>query len=228
MKYSKNIALVIVDVQNDFCPGGKLAVANGDEIIPTINIMRDDFETVILTQDFHPQGHQSFATTHGQEPFTVKTLEYGEQVLWPDHCVQGTQGAKFHENLKLRNSDLIIQKGMNKKIDSYSAFFENDRLTRPVFTDGKSFSQKLNQLEIDTIVFVGLAGDYCVSWNAMDAVKENFNSVFFEPATKSISQEGFQEKKKEMLEAGVSITNSLDELQQVLTLKTRKGNKYVS
>lgn len=161
-------ALIVIDVQNDFCPGGALAVVGGDQIVAGINALMDDFGAVILTQDWHPAGHSSFASTHpGQNAFATITMPYGPQVLWPDHCIQGSAGADFHPDLR-QDADLIIRKGFRAAIDSYSAFFENDRTT-PTGLDGYLRSRGL-----DTLTFVGLATDYCVAYSALDAARLGF------------------------------------------------------
>jgi nicotinamidase/pyrazinamidase len=161
-------ALIVIDVQNDFCPGGALAVAGGDEIVPGINALIADFATVILTQDWHPAGHLSFASSHpGRAPYDVTEMRYGPQVLWPDHCIQGTSGAAFHPGLRT-DGDLIIRKGFRPGIDSYSAFFENDRTT-PTGLQGYLQSRGLSDL-----TFVGLATDYCVAYSALDAARLGF------------------------------------------------------
>jgi len=161
-------ALIVIDVQNDFCPGGALAVAGGDEIVAPINALMDEFAVVVLTQDWHPKGHSSFASSHtGAAPFSSVTMPYGEQTLWPDHCIQGTEGAAFHPALRT-DADLIIRKGMNPAIDSYSAFFENDRTT-PTGLEGY-----LRTRGITTLTLVGLATDYCVAYSALDAARLGF------------------------------------------------------
>lgn len=158
-------ALIVIDVQNDFCPGGALAVAGGDEIVAGINEIMDDFGAVILTQDWHPAGHSSFASSHaGKSPMELIEMPYGPQVLWPDHCVQGTKGAEFHPDLRT-DGDLIIRKGFNPAIDSYSAFFENDHTT-PTGLDGY-----LRTRGITDLTLVGLATDFCVNYSAVDAAK---------------------------------------------------------
>jgi nicotinamidase/pyrazinamidase len=163
-----NHALIVIDVQNDFCPGGALAVTGGDVIVPGINALMADFAAVILTQDWHPSGHLSFASSHpGRDPFSVIEMPYGPQVLWPDHCVQGSPGAAFHPGLRT-DGDLIIRKGFRPAIDSYSAFFENDRTT-PTGLDGYLRSRGL-----DRLTFVGLATDYCVAYSAVDAARLGF------------------------------------------------------
>jgi len=161
-------ALIVIDVQNDFCPGGALAVAGGDEIVAPINALMDEFAVVVLTQDWHPKGHSSFASSHtGAAPFSSVTMPYGEQTLWPDHCIQGTEGAAFHPALRT-DADLIIRKGMNSAIDSYSAFFEND-WTTPTGLEGY-----LRTRGITTLALVGLATDYCVAYSALDAARLGF------------------------------------------------------
>ena len=158
-------ALIVIDVQNDFCPGGALAVAGGDDIVGGINDIMDDFGAVILTQDWHPAGHSSFASSHaGKSPMELIEMPYGPQVLWPDHCVQGTKGAEFHPDLRT-DGDLIIRKGFNPAIDSYSAFFENDHTT-PTGLDGY-----LRTRGITDLTLVGLATDFCVNYSAVDAAK---------------------------------------------------------
>ena len=162
-------ALLVIDVQNDFCPGGALAVSGGDEIVAGINARMEDFDAVILTQDWHPPGHSSFASSHGAEPMTMTEMPYGPQVLWPDHCIQGTKGAAFHADLQTDRADLIIRKGFNSAIDSYSAFFENDKIT-PTGLEGY-----LRTRGIDRLTLVGLATDFCVNYSAVDAAKLGFN-----------------------------------------------------
>lgn len=162
-------ALIVIDVQTDFCPGGALAVAGGDAIVPGINALMDGFGAVILTQDWHPAGHSSFASAHpGAVPFSSVTMPYGPQTLWPDHCVQGTAGAAFHPGLNAGRADLILRKGFRPGIDSYSAFFENDRTT-PTGLEGYLRTRGLTHL-----AFVGLATDYCVAWSALDAARLGF------------------------------------------------------
>ncbi|MGO4906826.1 bifunctional nicotinamidase/pyrazinamidase [Pseudorhodobacter sp. W20_MBD10_FR17] len=162
-------ALIVIDVQNDFCPGGALAVAGGDEIIAGINGLMDDFAAVVLTQDWHPAGHSSFADSHGADPFSMIEMPYGPQVLWPTHCVQGTGGAAFHSDLNTDRADMIIRKGFRPQIDSYSAFFENDHTT-PTGLEGYLRTRGLTKL-----VLVGLATDFCVAYSALDAAKLGFD-----------------------------------------------------
>ncbi|MDP2495708.1 bifunctional nicotinamidase/pyrazinamidase [Shimia thalassica] len=162
-------ALIVIDVQNDFCPGGALAVPQGDTIVSGINERMADFDAVILTQDWHPSGHSSFATSHKEKaPYELVTMPYGTQVLWPDHCVQGSTGAEFHEALDTACADMIIRKGFNPAIDSYSAFFENDQTT-PTGLEGY-----LRTRGITDLTLVGLATDFCVNFSAQDAAKIGF------------------------------------------------------
>lgn len=159
-------ALVIIDVQNDFCPGGALAVPGGDEIVPGINNLMNDFKDIILTQDWHPAAHSSFASSHpGKVPFDMVEMAYGPQVLWPDHCVQGSRGAAFHDGLDTTRAGLVIRKGMSLEIDSYSAFFENDRAT------ATGLDGYLQTRGITALVMVGLATDFCVQFSALDAAR---------------------------------------------------------
>jgi nicotinamidase/pyrazinamidase len=162
---NRDHALIVIDVQNDFCPGGALAVAGGDGIVPGVNALMAEFPVVVLTQDWHPAGHSSFATSHpGHAPLDLVQMPYGPQVLWPDHCVQGSAGAGFHPGLRT-DGDLIIRKGMNPAIDSYSAFFENDRTT-PTGLDGY-----LRGRGIAEVTLAGLATDFCVAYSALDAAR---------------------------------------------------------
>lgn len=178
-------ALLVIDVQNDFCPGGALAVPGGDTIVAGINALMGDFAAVILTQDLHPAGHSSFASSHpGRAPLEMVTMPYGPQVLWPDHCVQGTGGAAFHPALETDRADLIIRKGMNPAIDSYSAFFENDRTT-PTGLDGY-----LRSRGIDQLTMVGLATDFCVNYSALDAAKLGFGVRVAQDLCRAIDLDG--------------------------------------
>jgi nicotinamidase/pyrazinamidase len=194
-------ALIVVDVQNDFCPGGALAVAGGDEIVPMVNTMAGQFGHVVLTQDWHPAGHSSFASTHpGRQPFETVDMAYGAQTLWPDHCVQGTQGADFHPGLDVTAAQLIIRKGFRAAIDSYSAFFENDRTT-PTGLAGY-----LKERSVSDLTFVGLATDYCVAYSALDAMRLGFSATVRLDACRAIDLGGSLEAmKKEMAAAGVTL-----------------------
>lgn len=197
-------ALLIVDVQNDFCPGGALAVPGGDEIVPLVNDLAGQFDHVLQTQDWHPPGHQSFASSHpGRDPYDVIDADYGEQVLWPDHCVQGTDGAAFHPDLDTTQAELIIRKGFRPEIDSYSAFYENDGTT-PTGLAGY-----LREREIDTLYVCGLATDFCVKWSALDGRDEGFDVYVIEDATRGIDQEGsLAAAWDEMNDAGVQVVSS--------------------
>ncbi|MEE9426668.1 MAG: bifunctional nicotinamidase/pyrazinamidase [Paracoccaceae bacterium] len=180
-----NHALIVIDVQNDFCPGGSLAVEGGDQIVGPINEMMSDFHSVILTQDWHPANHSSFADNYpGKGPFTMIDMPYGPQVLWPTHCVQGSQGAKFHADLNTTRADLIIRKGYRPKIDSYSAFFENDQTT-PTGLHGY-----LSECAIDTLTLVGLATDFCVSFSAQDAARLGYDTTVMQSACRAIDLDG--------------------------------------
>jgi nicotinamidase/pyrazinamidase len=178
-------ALLVIDVQNDFCPGGKLAVSCGHEIIPVINHLAADYAHVILTQDWHPTAHSSFASQHeGAAPFSQITMPYGPQTLWPDHCIIGSDGAEFHKDLKLPRAELILRKGYRKAIDSYSAFFENDHTT-PTGLGGY-----LKERGITKLTLVGLAFDYCVRYSAEDAKSLGFDVTVIEHATRAIDLGG--------------------------------------
>lgn len=192
-------ALIVIDMQNDFCPGGALAVAGGDEIVQPINAMMADYGAVILTQDWHPADHSSFADNHpGAAPFSVTQMPYGPQVLWPSHCVQGSNGAAFHAELMVKRADLILRKGFRKDIDSYSAFYENDHETPT------GLSGYLRERGIGTLTFVGLAHDFCVAWSARDAAELGFDVTVIESATRAIDLDGSREQaRQDMAKAGV-------------------------
>ena len=178
-------ALVVIDVQNDFCPGGALEVPDGDAVVPTINRIAPRFSTCILSQDWHPLGHLSFASSHGSKaPFETTTLPYGEQVLWPDHCVQGTHGAAFHQDLVTEGAELVIRKGFRREIDSYSAFYENDRSTPT------GLSGYLRNRGISRLFFAGLATDFCVAYSAIDGAREGFEVAVIEDACRAIDLDG--------------------------------------
>jgi nicotinamidase/pyrazinamidase len=194
-------ALIVIDMQLDFCPGGALAVAGGDEIVGPINALMAAAETVVLTQDWHPAGHASFASSHpGRAPFEMVEMAYGAQVLWPDHCVQGTPGAAFHPDLETTRAAAIIRKGMTPGIDSYSAFFENDRTT-PTGLAGW-----LRERGIGRLSLAGLATDYCVAWSALDAARLGFAAEVVLPACRAIDLGGSLGAALEaMTAAGVAI-----------------------
>lgn len=178
-------ALIVVDVQNDFCPGGSLAVAQGDEVVPVINMLGRRFSTIVLTQDWHPAGHSSFATSHpGKKPFELIEMPYGPQVLWPDHCIQGTKGAEFRADLDLAKAQTIIRKGYRPQIDSYSGFLEADRKT-PTGLGGY-----LKERGVTRAVVVGLATDFCVSWTAQDAARAGLQTLVVEEACRAINLDG--------------------------------------
>jgi nicotinamidase/pyrazinamidase len=191
-------ALLIIDVQNGFCPGGSLEVSDGDRIIPVINKLSNKFETVIQTQDWHPNGHSSFASVHENKmPFETIEMSYGTQVLWPDHCVQGSPGAEFHSGLDTRQTQLIIRKGFRRKIDSYSAFYENDQIT------STGLSGYLQERQIEQLFLTGLALDFCVKWSALDGLKEGFDVTVIEDAVKGIDIDGsLGQAWNEMQDAG--------------------------
>jgi nicotinamidase/pyrazinamidase len=177
--------LLVIDVQNDFCPGGALAVAEGDAVVPVINRLAERFDHVVLTQDWHPAGHSSFATSHpGSAPFEAVAMAYGPQVLWPDHCVQGSAGAALHAGLLADRAQLIIRKGFRSAIDSYSAFYENDHRT-PTGLAGY-----LHERGFKRIFLVGLATDFCVHYSAIDARREGFEAVVVEAGCRAIDLAG--------------------------------------
>jgi nicotinamidase/pyrazinamidase len=175
-------ALILVDVQKDFCPGGSLPVPDGDAIVPIVNRLSARFSRVVATRDWHPAGHVSFASTHGRDPFTTIPLQGGQQMLWPDHCVAGTPGAQFHPDLKLQEVGLIIHKGTRKDLDSYSALYENDGQT-PTGLEGY-----LRYLQLSRLYFCGLALDVCVYYSALDAVRLGFETLVVEDACRAVDQ----------------------------------------
>lgn len=201
-----NSALIVVDVQNGFCPGGNLAVADADKIIPCINALGRVFQNIVITQDWHPATHVSFAANHaGKQDYEQIQLSYGEQVLWPVHCVQGTLDAELHPDLDLPTAQLIIRKGFHEQIDSYSAFMEADRKT----TTG--LAAYLKAREIDTVYIVGIATDFCVAWTAIDACELGFSTYVIEDATKAIDLNGSLEQAwQQMLAHGVQRIQSAD------------------
>jgi nicotinamidase/pyrazinamidase len=177
--------LIVVDMQNDFCPGGALAVPRGDEVVPVINRLAAQFRHVVLTQDWHPRGHLSFASSHpGQQPFDAIAMAYGPQVLWPDHCVQNTPGAEFHPALHIPHAALVTRKGLDRAIDSYSAFYENDRTT-PTGLAGY-----LRERGFTRAILAGLAFDFCVRYSAEDARREGFDVIVVEDACRGIDMNG--------------------------------------
>jgi nicotinamidase/pyrazinamidase len=177
--------LLVVDVQNDFCPAGRLAVPRGDEVVPLVNRLAEKFEHVLLTQDWHPPGHMSFASSHpGRKPFDTIAASYGPQVLWPDHCVQGTPGAEFHKDLRIAPAELVLRKGYHRDIDSYSAFYENDRTTHT------GLAGYLRERGFTRVFVAGLAFDFCVRYSSEDARREGFEVVVIEDACRGIDVDG--------------------------------------
>jgi nicotinamidase/pyrazinamidase len=199
-------ALIVVDIQYDFLPGGSLAVKDGDAIIPLVNRLGARFQNVVLTQDWHPAGHVSFASSHkGAAPFSLIDLPYGKQVLWPDHCVQGSRGAELAAGLSLPHAQLVIRKGFHPEVDSYSGFFEADRRTPTGLTG------YLRERGLRRVFVVGLATDYCVGWTAIDAAKQGFETVVIEDACRAIDLDGSLERAfADMAKAGVGRTVSAD------------------
>jgi len=199
-------ALLVIDVQYDFCPGGNLAVGGGDEVIAPVNRLSRAIPHVILTQDWHPRGHLSFASSHpGRNPFDTVRLDYGEQVLWPDHCVQGSHGAEIHAGLELDRAELVLRKGFRREIDSYSAFFENDRAT-PTGLAGY-----LRERGIGRVFIAGLAFDFCVRWTAEDARRLGFCAIVIEDACRAIDSGGSLAAAHSALSrAGVSVVRAAE------------------
>jgi len=193
-------ALIIIDVQNDFCPGGKLAVPGGDEIVGPINALMDQFANVVLSQDWHPAGHSSFASSHdGADPFSEMQMPYGPQMLWPDHCIQGSPGAEFHAGLNLNPAQMIVRKGYNPAVDSYSAFFENDHKT------STGLAGFLRERGIRKLTFAGLALDYCVNFSAVDAAKQGFDATVETNLCRAIADETLNAAMAGMKAAGVTL-----------------------
>jgi nicotinamidase/pyrazinamidase len=187
---------LVVDVQNDFCPGGRLPVPHGDEVVPLINRLAARFAHVILSQDWHPPGHQSFASTHpGHKPYDTIKVSYGAQILWPDHCVQGTSGADFHKDLRIPHAELVLRKGYHRDIDSYSAFFENDHKT-PTGLAGY-----LRDRGLARIFLAGLAFDFCVRYSAEDAHRLGFRPTVIEDACRAIDVDGSAEATRRSFSA---------------------------
>ena len=201
MKRNDRDVLIVVDVQNDFCPGGALAVPQGDEIVPVINRLAGEFAHVILTQDWHPQEHASFASSHsGKQPFQTIELAYGQQILWPDHCVQGTQGAAFHSGLDVPHAELVIRKGFRSAIDSYSAFRENDQRT-PTGLAGY-----LKERGFERVTLCGLATDFCVLYSAIDGREAGFEVKVVTSACRGIDVDGsLDHALRSMSEAEVTL-----------------------
>ncbi|MBM9596162.1 bifunctional nicotinamidase/pyrazinamidase [Roseitranquillus sediminis] len=198
---SENEALIVIDVQNDFCPGGALAVTDGDAVIRPINAMLDEFAVRVLTQDWHPAEHHSFASQHqGRAPFESIEMPYGSQVLWPDHCAIGSHGAEFHPDLRVDRAQTIVRKGFRRDVDSYSAFFENDHRT-PTGLEGY-----LRARGVDTLVLAGLATDFCVAFSALDAARLGFRTTVVEDACRGIDLAGsLRTARADMRRAGVTL-----------------------
>jgi nicotinamidase/pyrazinamidase len=196
-------ALIVVDIQNDFVPGGSLAVAGGDEIIPIVNKLQDSFDLVVATQDWHPADHKSFASNHqGKKPFETMILHGVDQVLWPDHCIQGSVGAELHNDLNLNKVEAIFRKGMDADIDSYSGFYDNG------YKKSTGLAGYLRERKVKKLYVCGLAADYCVFYTTKDALKENFDTYVIEDATRAIDVNGFDRAKAEILSIGGQIINT--------------------
>lgn len=192
-------ALIVVDLQNDFVPGGSLAVPQGHEIIPVVNQLQEKFELVVATQDWHPKDHLSFASNHpGKKPYEVVRLDGLEQVLWPDHCLQGEKGAMFVPDFDERRVEAIFRKGTNPQIDSYSGFFDNGRKKSTGLADF------LKGRRIEEVYLCGLAAEYCVLYTALDAIELGFKTYYIEDATRALSQEGFEKAKEQVVGRGAS------------------------
>ena len=204
--FGEDTALVLIDIQNDFCPGGALAVDKGDEIVEISNKIQEQFKIKIITQDWHPSTHKSFASNHeGKEPLSTVEMFYGQQVLWPNHCIQGTEGSKFHSKLITDSADLIIRKGFRPEIDSYSAFFENDQKT-PTGLDGYLKSRGVNK-----IYLCGLALDFCVYFSAIDGAELGYNVNVIQDACRAIDLDGSLEKSlNDMKSKGVKLLSTSD------------------
>jgi nicotinamidase/pyrazinamidase len=188
--------LLVVDVQNDFCLGGRLAVPSGDEVVPPINRLAARFEHVVLTQDWHPAGHQSFASSHaGRKPYETIEVAYGAQILWPDHCVQATLGADFRSGLQIPHAELVLRKGYHRDIDSYSAFYENDRKTHT------GLAGYLSERGLRRVFLAGLAFDFCVRFSAEDAKREGFDVAVIEDACRGIDMDGSVRATRQALTA---------------------------
>ncbi|MGH1330282.1 MAG: bifunctional nicotinamidase/pyrazinamidase [Paracoccaceae bacterium] len=195
-----NEALIVIDVQNDFCPGGALAVGGGDEIVGGINALMSEFACVVLTQDWHPADHSSFASQHGADPMSMIEMPYGPQVLWPDHCIIGSKGAEFHPELDTNKAQMIIRKGFRRAIDSYSAFFENDHKT------ATGLEGYLRNRGIERLTLVGLATDFCVNFSAVDGANLGFETQVDQSLCRAIDFDGSLEAaQKGMIAAGVSL-----------------------
>ncbi len=206
MQIGASDVLIIIDVQIDFCPGGALAVADGDAVLSPIHKIAPHFQHIVLTQDWHTPGHTSFASSHpGKKPFEQIEASYGPQTLWPEHCVQGTPGAKFHPHLKLPQAELILRKGFRREIDSYSAFFENDRTT------ATGLAGYLRERALTRVFFAGLAYDYCVGYSALDARRLGFPALIIRDACRAIDLNGSVERiETDFAKAGVTLMDSTE------------------
>lgn len=204
MRVQSDSVLIVIDVQNDFCPGGPLAVAGGDAIIPVIHAIAARFEHIVLTQDWHPADHASFARAHaGRQPYEQIEMSYGAQTLWPAHCVQQTFGADFHPDLKLARAELILRKGFRREIDSYSAFFENDRTT------ATGLAGYLRERGLARVFLCGLAYDFCVGYSALDARWLGFEAIVMRDACRAIDLHGSVERMEaEFARAGVRVADA--------------------
>lgn len=198
-------ALILIDIQNDFLPGGALAIPRGDEIIPVVNRLQDYFELVVATQDWHPSSHKSFASNHrGQKPFDVIELHGLKQTLWPDHCLQGTVGADFSRELHMNKVEAIFRKGTDPEIDSYSAFFDNGHQKSTGLAD------YLQGRNIDEVYLTGLAGDICVFYSGMDSLKEGFKTNIIEDGVRPLTEESFRKTNQAFMEKGGQLIRSAD------------------
>lgn len=204
--FADNDVLIVVDIQNDFCPGGALAVPRGNEVVPVVNRLAAKFHNVVLTQDWHPRGHSSFASSHsGKKPFETVSAPYGPQILWPDHCVQGTRGAEFHRALDIPHAALVIRKGTDRAIDSYSAFYENDRKT-PTGLVGY-----LRERGLSRVFLAGLALDFCVRYSAEDARREGLAVFVVEDGCRGIDVDGsVAATRKSFAALGICCLSALD------------------
>jgi len=198
--------LLVVDIQNDFCAGGALEVPGAEEIIPVVNLLAKQFQNVVLTQDWHPRDHESFASAHpGRRPYETIQVPYGLQILWPDHCVQGTRGAEFHRDLQIAHAELILRKGYRRDIDSYSMFYENDRKTPT------GLSGYLKERELSRLYLAGLAFDFCVRYSAEDAHSEGFAVTVIEDACRAIDLQGSAAQTRRSLEKlGVMVSSAAE------------------
>lgn len=196
-------ALLLIDIQNDFLPGGALAIPEGDQIIPIVNRLQEKFPLVVATQDWHPASHKSFASQHaGKKVFETTTLQGLDQVLWPDHCIQGSHGAEFSPELNMNKTEAVFRKGTSPEIDSYSGFFDNGHRKTTALAD------YLKGKQVTEVYLAGLAGDFCVFFSAMDAIKEGFSTFFIEDAIRAISPDGFKKAKEEIINKGGKIIRS--------------------